>query len=415
MSSAVDELEDEGEELVAAPDTFIPLSDPDVTLDDLAAVESVMRSSRLSSGPVVEDFEEAFAAYLGRKYAVATSSGTSGLLLALAAYGIGPGDEVIASPHSFRETQHAIALCGAQPVFVDIDYWSGTIAASKVEAAITERTKAIVASNTNGHPAPWDALKEIAKSKRILLLEDSTEAIGSKYKDRLVGTFGAASVFDFSQPGPLVCGEGGVVVTDDIDVAVALRRLRSHRHDERASVVVSSSAPYQTGMSDITAALALSQLGRLDEILEKRKLIEHYYFKHIKSFEGIKDPFIAPDVTEASLVPVCRASRHTIQQILQRFDHRGSQGREGRGRGLQHPAAHPAPLCRLRLSPRRLARHREGVGQSGRPALPYPSHGASNRVHRRDDEGRLGERWRGRGDLLKSPTERHLSKKGVEE
>lgn len=298
MSSAVDELEDEGEELVAAPDTFIPLSDPDVTLDDLAAVESVMRSSRLSSGPVVEDFEAAFAAYLGRKYAVATSSGTSGLLLALAAYGIGPGDEVIASPHSFRETQHAIALCGAQPVFVDIDYWSGTIAASKLEAAITERTKAIVASNTNGHPAPWDALKEIAKSKRILLLEDSTEAIGSKYKDRLVGTFGAASVFDFSQPGPLVCGEGGVVVTDDIDVAVALRRLRSHRHDERASVVVSSSAPYQTGMSDITAALALSQLGRLDEILEKRKLIEHYYFKHIKSFEGIKDPFIAPDVTE---------------------------------------------------------------------------------------------------------------------
>jgi perosamine synthetase len=298
MSSAVDELEDEGEELVVAPDTFIPLSDPDVTLDDLAAVESVIRSSRLSSGPVVEDFEAAFAAYLGRKYAVATSSGTSGLLLALAAYGIGPGDEVIASPHSYRETQHAIALCGAQPVFVDIDYWSGTIAASKIEAAISERTKAIIASNTNGHPAPWDELKEIAKSKRILLLEDSTEAIGSKYKNRLVGTFGAASVFDFSQPGPLVCGEGGVVVTDDIDVAVALRRLRSHRQDERASVVVSSSAPYQVGMSDITAALALSQINRLDEILEKRKLIEHYYFKHIKSFEGIKDPFMAPDVTE---------------------------------------------------------------------------------------------------------------------
>jgi perosamine synthetase len=298
MSSAVDELEDEGEELIAAPDTFIPLSDPDVTLDDLAAVENVIRSSRLSGGPVVEQFEEAFAAYLGRKYAVATTSGTSGLLLALAAYGIGPGDEVIASPHSFRETQHAIALCGAQPVFVDIDYWSGVIAASKVEAAITERTKAIVGSNTNGHPAPWDELKEIAKSKRILLLEDSTEAIGSKYKDRLVGTFGAASVFDFSQPGPLVCGEGGVVVTDDIDVAVALRRLRSHRHDERASVVVSSSAPYQVSMSDITAALALSQLNRLDEILEKRKLIEHYYFKHIKSFEGIKDPFMAPGVTE---------------------------------------------------------------------------------------------------------------------
>jgi len=287
MSSAVDEREEHDEELLAAPDTYIPLSDPDVTLDDLAAVESVMRSSRLSNGPVVAEFEAAFAFYLRRKFAVATSSGTSGLHLALLAHGIGPGDEVIASSHSFRETQHAIALCGAHPVFVDIDYWSGTIAATKVEAAITERTRAIVASNTNGHPAPWDELKEIAKRKRILILEDSTEALGSKYKNRLVGTFGASSVFDFSQPGPLVCGEGGVVVTDDIDVAVALRRLRAHRHDERASVVVSSSAPYQVGMSDITAALALSQLNRLDEILEKRKLIEHYYFKHIKSFSAL--------------------------------------------------------------------------------------------------------------------------------
>jgi len=325
MSSAVDELDDGREELIEAPNTYIPLSDPDVTLDDLAAVESVLRSSRLSSGPVVEELEAAFAAYLGRKFAVATSSGTSGLLLALAAHGIGPGDEVIASPHSFRETQHAIALCGAHPVFVDIDYWSGTIAAAKVEAAITERTRAIVASNTNGHPAPWDELREIAKSKRVLLLEDSTEALGSKYKNALVGTFGASSVFDFSQPGPLVCGEGGMVVTDDIDVAVALKRLRSHRHDERASVVVSSSAPYQVGMSDITAALALSQLNRLDEILEKRKLIEHYYFKHIKSFEGIKDPFIAPDATEVHWflyvvhlgTRFSRSSRDSIVEDLQ--------------------------------------------------------------------------------------------------
>ena len=292
-------LEFEAEEGGAGAREFLPLSDPDVTLDDIAAVEAVLRSSRLSSGPRVEEFEAAFAAYVGRKFAVATSSGTTGLLLALLAHGVGPGDEVIAPAYSFREALHAIAQTGARPVFVDIDYWSGTIAPAKVEAALTDKTRAIVACNTNGHPAPWDELREIAaKRSRITLLEDSTEAIGSKYKGRIVGSFGDASVFDFSQPGPLVCGQGGMVVTDDINVAVALKRFRAHKMNERSSVVVGSSAPYQVEMCDITAALGLSQLKRIEEILEKRKLIAHYYFKHIKSFEGIKDPFISPDVTE---------------------------------------------------------------------------------------------------------------------
>jgi perosamine synthetase len=292
-----DQFETDG--IAGASDaSMIPLSDPDITLADIGAVEAVLRSSRLSCGPVMEAFEAAFAAYLGRKYAVAVSSGTMGLLLALKAYEIGPGQEVIASPYSFRETQHAISLVGAKPVFADIDYWAGTIVPEKAEALITERTRAIVASNTNGHPAPWAALREMAKRHNLLLLEDSTEAIGSKYKDALVGTFGDAAVFDFSQPGSLICGEGGMVVTDDVDVAVALRRFRSHRPDERSSVVVSGSAPYQAAMSDIAAALGLAQLNRLEEILEKRKYIEHLYFKHIKSFEGIKDPYMGPDVTE---------------------------------------------------------------------------------------------------------------------
>ena len=293
------DLNEDAEDAAEAQDSlFITLSDPDVTLDEIAAVETVLRSNRISSGPVVEAFETAFAAYAGRKYAVATSSGTAGLLLALVAHGIGPGDEVIASPHSFRETIHAVALCGAKPVFADIDYWSGTIAPAKIEPLITERTRAIVGGNTNGHPAPWSELEEIASRHKLFLFEDSTEAIGSKYKERLVGSFGDASVFDFSQPGPLVCGEGGMVVTDDIDVAVALRRFRARKHSERSSVVVTASAPFQCAMSDMAAALGLVQLNRIDEILEKRKLVEHYYFKHIKSFEGIKDPFLAPDATE---------------------------------------------------------------------------------------------------------------------
>ena len=279
---------------------FIALSDPDITLAEIEAVDQVMRSARLSNGPLVEEFEQAFAAYVGRRYAVAVPSGTIGLLLALKACEIGPDQEVIASSYSFREATHAIAVTGATPVFADIDYWAGTLAPDKVEVRITGNTRAIVASNNNGHPAAWTELRAIAKKHGLLLIEDSTEAIGSRYKGELVGSFGDVAVFDFSQPSALTCGEGGMVVTDDVDTAVALRRLRSHRLEERASVVVSSTPPYQAVMSNIAAALGLAQLRRLDEILERRRLTEHLYYKYVQSFEGIKPPYVGPDVTEVN-------------------------------------------------------------------------------------------------------------------
>jgi perosamine synthetase len=290
--------DDEIEEITNT--SFIPLSDPDITAAELEAVDAVMRSPRVSNGPVAEAFEEAFAAYLGRKYAIAVPSGTIGLLMTLRALDIGPGAEVIASPYAFRETAHAISICGARPVFSDIDYWAGTLNPSKIEPRITEKTRAIVACNNNGHPAAWDDLRELAKKHNLALIEDSTEAIGSKYKGNVVGTFGDASVFDFSQPFTLTCGEGGMVVTDDVDIAVAVRRHRSHTLDERSSVVVSSTPAYQAGMSDLSAALGLAQLGRLDEIIERRRLIEQLYYMNVQSFEGIKDPFVGPDCSDVN-------------------------------------------------------------------------------------------------------------------
>ncbi|RTL48723.1 MAG: DegT/DnrJ/EryC1/StrS family aminotransferase [Bradyrhizobiaceae bacterium] len=297
---AYDDLAETGEVPVEAGHDFIPMSDPDVTLAEMGAVEAVLRSPRVSSGQVAEEFETAFAAYVGRAYAIAVPSGTIGLMLALKAYGIGPGDEVIASAYSFRETAHAISLAGARPVFADIDYWSGTLAPQKVAERITSRTRAILAANTNGHPAPFSELRDIAARHGVLLLEDSTEAIGSRYKGKLVGSFGDVAVFDFAQPSLLTCGEGGMVVTDDIDLAVTLRRHRSHRLSERSSVVVGSAAPYQAGISDLAAALGLAQLKRIDEIIERRRLIEQLYATHVQSFEGIKPPYIGPDVTEVN-------------------------------------------------------------------------------------------------------------------
>jgi len=290
---ALDEIEVDDVESV-----FIPLSDPDMTVQELQAVDGVLRSARLSNGPVAEQFEQEFAAYLGRRYAIAVPSGTVGLLLILAAKGIGPGDEVIAPSFSFRETAQAIAAVGATAVFADIDYWSGALVASKVEGKLGDKTRAVLAANPNGHPADWSSLRALADKAGVMLIEDSSEAIGSKYKDALVGTFGDVSIFDFAQPSPLTCGEGGMIVTDDPDLAMAIKRRRAHALEERGSVAVTTAPAIQAQISDISAALGLAQLRRLDEILEKRRTVEHFYGKYVQSFEGIKPPYIGPDVTE---------------------------------------------------------------------------------------------------------------------
>ena len=276
----------------------IALSDPDITQTELDALHGVLSSARVSAGPVVESFEAAFAAYLGRRYAVAVGSATIGLMLVLRAYGIGADDEVIASPHGWRETAHAIALAGARPAFADIDYWAGTLVPEKAEARITPHTRAILVGNPNGHPAPWAEFRALAARYGLTLIEDSSEAIGSVYQGARVGTFGDCAVFDFSQPSPLVCGEGGMVVTDDPDIAAALRRHRSRRPEERSSVVLGAVTPVQAGMSDLSAALGMTQLQRLDVILQKRKQVEAFYLSSVQSFEGIKDPFVAPEADE---------------------------------------------------------------------------------------------------------------------
>ena len=153
---------------------------------------------------MVEAFEAAFAAYVGRKYAVAVPSGTLGLLIALSAYGIGPGEEVIASPYSFRETTHAISIAGAQPVFADIDYWAGTLVAGKGRSPHhREHARHRRVQQQRAPGAMVGAARSWRRSIGLVLIEDSTEAIGSRYQGALVGTFGDVAVFDFSQPSAL--------------------------------------------------------------------------------------------------------------------------------------------------------------------------------------------------------------------
>jgi dTDP-4-amino-4,6-dideoxygalactose transaminase len=280
------------------PDNSLLLSEPDIGELESALVQAALNAPRLSAGRMAERFESGFAQWLGRAHAVAVASGTLGTWLALRALGIGAGDEVIAPSYGWHQVAHAVTLAGARVVFADINYWSGCLDPVRAAAQITPRTKAILAGNVNGHPAGWLGLRELADAHGLKLIEDSTEAIGSTYRGQLVGSFGDVAVFDFSQPGALCCGEGGMVVTDDAALAAELRYLRSRSIGDRRSVSVGARVPMQASISEPTAALGAAQLSRIDDILARRKAVQALYRDQMLSFEGIKPPYIAPDVDE---------------------------------------------------------------------------------------------------------------------
>ena len=303
----------------ARQDDWLWLSDPDLSDVEADLVAAALRRPRLSSGPIVERFEQEFARWVGRRHGVAVASGTLGTLLALRALGIGPGDDVIASPYGWHQVAHAVELAGARVVFSEIDYWSGCLDPARAAARITPATKAILAGNVNGHPAAWGTLRELSGAHRLRLIEDSTEAVGSRLAGLRVGSFGDISVFDFSQPSLLCCGEGGILLTDDEAIAAELRYLRARSASDRRSVSVGSRIPLQASIGEPTAALALGQLVRIDDILARRKQVEARYLEELQSFEGIKPSYVAPDVDEVQpmLVVLHLGKRFTASACAQ--------------------------------------------------------------------------------------------------
>ena len=278
----------------------ISLTDPDISGSELKLVEAVLCTPQLGQGRMVEAFESEFAAWLGRPHAVAVSSSTLAVWLCLAAWEIDSESEVVTSGHSWHQIARGISLAGARAVFADIDYWSGTLAPAKAAEKISGQTRAILAGNTNGHPADWNAFRELANQHNLKLIEDCTESLGSRYAGRPVGSFGDCAIFDFSQTSALCCGEGAMIVCDDIDMARTLRYLRDRQPDQRYSISISRLLPLNARISELTAALGIAQLKRIDEILEKRKQVALWYEDQIKSFEGIKPPYLAPDVEEVN-------------------------------------------------------------------------------------------------------------------
>ncbi len=268
----------------------IPLSRPDVTEWEIERVVEVLRGPNLSLGPTLRRFEEAFATYIGRRHAVAVNSGTSGLFLSLLALGIGPGDEVITTPFTFIASATSIMMTGARPVFVDIDPVSLNIDPGRIEAAITPRTKAILAVEVFGSPAGFDAICEIATRHRLTVVEDSCEALGSTLHGQNAGTFGEISVFGFYPNKQITTGEGGMIVTARSDLADLCVSLRNQGRGAGGGWLAHERLGYNFRLSDINCALGLAQLSRIDEIKTKRRQVAAWYREMLAAEERLIVP-----------------------------------------------------------------------------------------------------------------------------
>jgi perosamine synthetase len=255
----------------------IPLSAPDITDSEIEAVVGVLKGSRLSLGPLLKEFETAIAKYAGCAHAVAVNSGTSALHLSLLALGIGEGDEVIVPSFTFIAAANVIRHVRATPVFVDIEQRTLNLDPVRVEAAITSRTRAIIVVHTFGIPANMDAFVVLAQKHNLRIIEDACEAIGAEYKGAKVGTIGNAGAFAFYPNKQITTGEGGVLVTNNSELAATARALRNQGRRETDDWFEHSEVGYNYRISEINCGLGIEQLKRIEAILERREWVAECY------------------------------------------------------------------------------------------------------------------------------------------
>lgn len=300
--------------------TEITLSAPDITDLEVDAVVRVLRSGRLSIGPMQEAFEALVSEAAGCDHGVAVNSGTSGLHLALLALGIGPGDEVITTPFSFVASANAILYVGATPKFVDICPRSLNMDPDKVEQAIGPRTKAILAVEALGNPTHMDRYAAIANKNEIHLIEDCCEALGTTYKGRKCGSFGRVGVFGFYPNKQITTGEGGMIVTDDQNLADLCRSLRNQGRSMPTELAQEGSSGlglwlsherlgYNYRLSEIACALGVAQMRRLGEILEARRRVASEYLDRLLGIPGIILPTIESGTSMSWFVFTVRLER----------------------------------------------------------------------------------------------------------
>lgn len=309
-------------------ETMLPYGRQEIRDEDVAAVVEALRSDWLTTGPRVPEFEAAFAGAVGARHAVAVSSGTAALHVALAAADVGPGDDVIVAGLTFAASSNAVLYVGARPIFADVEPDTLLIAAADVEAKLTPRTKAVVAVDYAGQPCDWDALNAIAARRALVLVDDACHAIGGVFRGRPVGTLADLNCFSFHPVKQITTGEGGMVTTADAEKARTMRAFRNHGittdHRERVQAGTVSYDMVALGfnyrLTDFQAALGSCQLTRLPEIVRRRRELAALYDEKLAPLDFVEPLRTRPDRVHAYHLYVVRFDtkglRRTRDEIL---------------------------------------------------------------------------------------------------
>lgn len=283
---------------------MIPYGKQTIDQDDIQAVVDVLKSDFLTTGPKIAEFEQTVADYVGAKYAVAISNGTSALHAACFAAGIGPGDEVITTPLTFAASANCVLYCGGTPVFADVDPKTYNIDPEDIRRKITDRTKAIIAVHLAGQPCDMDAIHSIAREYGLIVIEDGAHALGSVYKGKKVGSMSDMTTFSFHPVKPITTGEGGMIVTDNDDFYKKMILFRSHGITRDDSMMTRNDGPwfyqqfdlgYNYRITDIQCALGCSQMKKLDRFLARRKEIVARYNEAFADCDNIITPYQLSD------------------------------------------------------------------------------------------------------------------------
>ncbi len=302
----------------------ITMSAPDIDASDLKAVEETLRSGVLGLGPCARGFEEAVAERCGVKHAITLSSGTSALHLAVRGLGIGEGDEVLVPSFTFAASVNAILYERATPVFVDIEPETLNLSIEDCERRITPKTRAIMVVDVFGHPADWDGLETLARKHDLLLIDDCCEAIGSEYRGRPLGSLGNAGAFAFYPNKQITTGEGGMLVTDDDDLATLARSLRNQGRDAMGAWLDHPRLGFNYRMDELSAALGLSQFRRLDTFMERRAHVASLYNERLAGLPRVEAPTVQDHVTMSWFVYVVRLAEGLDRDpVMKKMEQRG--------------------------------------------------------------------------------------------
>jgi UDP-4-amino-4,6-dideoxy-N-acetyl-beta-L-altrosamine transaminase len=297
----------------AVRDTLLPYGRQTIEEDDVGAVVAVLRSDWITTGPKIAEFEEAFAARVGARYAVSFSSGTAALHGAAYAAGLGAGDEAVTTPLTFCATANCLLYVGATPVFADVRCDTLTLDPDDVARRLSARTRAILPVDYAGHPADLTALGALAERRGLVVIEDAAHALGATHAGRPVGSISHMTVFSFHPVKHITTGEGGMVTTNDPTHAHRLRLFRTHgiestpelREREGAWVYDMVTLGFNYRLTDIACALGRSQLRRLDALLARRRAIADHYTRALRGLPGIILPVVRPEARPAwHLYPV---------------------------------------------------------------------------------------------------------------